>query len=399
MIKISSLKEFFKNLFTPGKEEVTLSAEDIEAYFDQTETNSFFVTELALFTAVDLIARTIAKCEFVTVKNNKEFIGDEYYSWNIAPNLHQTKAEFIRKLISTLIFKNEVLIIQMSDGQRFVADGFSKKENFLKDDEFSSVSIGNFSMNKTFLSRDVIYLKHNNFALERLLNSMCRSYESLMKSAEKRYRKSTGHKGILKIDGFASGSNDFEKKLNDLMQNHFKRYFESENAVLPLTEGYDYNEPNIEANKTTNNEINDIQKLKTEAYNTVANALHIPPAIMRGEASQLKDAVDTFIADAIDTITAPLSQAITDKCYGQKQFSKGNYLLIDTTYAKHIDVITSANNIDKAIACGVLIPAKAQKYAGMVPSDEEFAKQHYLTKNYQTAALAVSEEGGENNAE
>ncbi len=399
MIKISSLKEFFKSLFTPGKKEVTISAEDIEAYFDRTEYNSFYVAELALYTAVDLIARTISKCKFVTIKNNKEYRGEEYYSWNIAPNKHQTKSEFIRKLISTLILKNEVLIIQTSDGQRFIADSFNKKTNVITDDEFSSITIRDYSLNKTILSRDVIYLKHNNFALERLLKSMCRSYESLIKSAEKRYRKSTGHKGILKIDGYASGSDDYEKKLNELMQNHFKRYFEAENAVLPLTEGYEYDEPNVEANKTTNNEINDIQKLKTEAFNAVANALHIPPAIMRGEASQLKDAVDTFIADAVDTITAPLSQAINDKCYGKKQFSKGNYILIDTTYAKHIDVITSANNIDKAIACGVLTPAQAQEYAGMIPSNEEFARQHYLTKNYQTAALAVAGEGGENNAE
>ncbi len=399
MRKISSFINFFKKFFASGEKEVSLSEKDIEAYFDRTKCNSFYIAELALFTAVDLIARTISKCEFVTVKNNKEYIGEEYYSWNIAPNKHQTKAEFIRKLISTLILKNEVLIIQTSDGQRFVADGFSKKENVLSDDEFSNISIGNFSLNKTLLSRDVIYLKHNNFAVEGLIKSMCRSYESLISSAEKRYRKSTGHKGILKIDGYASGSEDYEKKLNELMQNHFKRYFEAENAVLPLTEGYDYSEPNVDANKTTNNEINDIQKLKTEAFNSTGNAFHIPPALMRGEASQLKDVVDTFISDAIDIITVPLQQAITDKCYGKDQVIKGNYVLIDTTYAKHIDVITSANNIDKAIACGVLTPAKAQKYAGMVPSNEKFATQHYLTKNYQTAALAVAEEGGDNNAE
>ena len=102
MIKISSFKEFLKKFFTPGKKEVTLSSEDIEAYFERSKANSFFVAELALFTAVDLIARTISKCEFVTVKENKKFIGEEYYSWNISPNKHQTKAEFIRKLTGRL---------------------------------------------------------------------------------------------------------------------------------------------------------------------------------------------------------------------------------------------------------------------------------------------------------
>lgn len=399
MRKISSLKEFFKKVFTPGKKEISISAEEMEAYFDRFEKTSFYIAELALFTAVDLIARTISKCEFVTVKNNKKYIGAEYYSWNIAPNRHQTKGEFIRKFISTLILKNEALIIQTADNQMFVADGFKQNKGVFLDDEFTCVSVNSQTFDKTFYSSDVIYLKHNNFAIEKILKSMCYSYERLMGLAEKRYRKSTGHKGILKIDGYETGTHDFQKKLNELMQTHFKNYFEAENAVLPLTEGYDYSEPNVESNRTTNNEINDIEKLKNDAFNSVGNAFHIPPAILRGDASQLKDATDTFIANAIDTITKPLAQAITAKKYGVNQFVKGNYLLIDTTFARHIDAISSANNIDKAIASSVLTPGEAQHYAGMVSSDEEFAKKHYLTKNYQTAELAVAGEGGDNNAE
>ena len=47
-----------------------------------------------------------------------------------------------------------------------------------------------------------------------------------------------------------------------------------------------------------------------------------------------------------------------------------NYILIDTTVVKHIDAITSANNLDKSIASGVLNPYKAQKYCNMLPCEE-----------------------------
>ncbi len=398
MINIS-IVEFFKKIFTPGKRESKLTFKDIESYLENAETSKFFVTELALFTAIDLIARTISKCEFVTSQNGEEYKGEEYYLWNYHPNKHQTKSEFVTQFISKLLLKGEALIIQTSDLQLLVADGFSKTENAISDDEYNNVSARGHTFSKTFRGSDVIYLKHSNVALTGLLRAMCESYEALMNTAEQRYSKALGHKGILNIDSFAMGEQDFEEKYKELLDIRFNKFCKAQNAVLPLYEGFHYDEPGSDADRSSNNEINDIQKLRTEAVNTAANALHIPPSILRGEASQLSDAVDTFIANAIDTITKPFAQEITDKRYGKKEFVKGNFLLIDTTYAKHIDAISSANNIDKAIACSVLTPEKAQSYAGMLPSNEPFAKEHYLTKNYQTAKIAVAGEGGENNAE
>ncbi len=377
-----------------GKKSVEISSEDFDKYYDKYEATKFNLTEIALFTTIDLIARSIAKCEFVTVENHKEKQGYEYYLWNYSPNKHQTKVEFIAEFISNLIFQNEALIFETTDGQMLVAEGFSKREYAVFEDIFSNISARGMTLNRSLTSSEVIYLKYNNFALRGLLSQMCKSYENLMSSAEQRYNKAIGHKGILKISNMAQNDVEFQKKFNDLMQNRFKQYFNAQNAVLPLFDGYDYSEPSTDAKKTTNSEINDIAKLKSEAFATVANAMHIPPAIIAGEASQLSDSVDTFIANAIDPTTSALEQEITKKRYGESEFIKGNYLLIDTTYVKHIDAITSANNLDKAIACGVLNPAKAQKYCNALPCDEPWAKAYYMTKNYQTAEMTLK--GGEN---
>jgi HK97 family phage portal protein len=392
--------EWLRGLFETGKDKIEITADSLEQLIEnqQREITKFHTTEIALFTVIDLIAKTLAKCEFITAENRKEVKKNEYYSWNFAPNKHQTKAEFITMFISTLLFKGEALIFETSDGQRLIADSFSKTEYAYFDDTFTGVTARNMNFNQTFYSKDVIYLKYNNSALKNILFSMGQSYESLMESSQKRYNKAVGHKGILEIENSALNTTDQQEKFNDLMNNKFKAYFKADNAVLPIYDGYKYSEPSTDASKTTNNEINDLTKLKSEIFETVANAFHIPPSIIKGEASQLSDAVDTFIANAVDPLAQMLEQEITKKVYGEKGFIKGNYLLIDTTKAKHIDAITSANNLDKSIASGILSPEKAQSYCNMLPTDEEYAKHHYMTKNYQTADLAVAVKGGESNA-
>ena len=376
-----------------GKKSFEISSDDFEKFYSKYEASKFNMTEIALFTTISFIAQSLAKCEFITLRNRLPTYASEYYLWNYAPNKHQTKAEFIADFISKLIFRNEALIVETSDNQLLVADGFSKTEYAMFDDVFSSVSCRNLTFQHTFSESEVIYLKYNNVAISGILAQMCKSYESLMTSAEKRYNKAVGHKGILTISNAASETQDFQKRFNELMQERFREYFNAQNAVLPLFSGYSYSEPSVEANKTTNNEINDLQKLRNEIYAAVGNALHVPPAIIEGTASQLSDATDAAAANAIDPLAYMLEQEITKKRYGESEFLKGNYMMIDTTYVKHIDAVSSANNLDKAIASAVLSPQQAQKYSHIPPSPEEWAKEHYMTKNYQTADMAVK--GGE----
>lgn len=353
----------------------------------------FHLTELALFTAIDFIARSLAKCEFVTVNNNRESRKAEYYLWNYSPNKHQTKIEFFTQAVAKLIFDNELLIIETADNQLLIADSFSKTEHALIDDTFNSVTCRNFTYQRVFRESEVIYLRYNNFALNGLLSDMCNTYEQLMLSAQERYNKAVGHKGILELENYSFGDENFTETYNKVLSKQFKSFYSNKNAVMPIFKGMKYSEPSTDAGKTTNSEINDIQKLKTEAYTIVGNALHIPPAILSGEASQLSDAMDCAIGNAIDPIANMFEQEITKKRFGSTEFSKGNYLLIDTTTVRHIDAISQANNLDKSIASGVLTPAQAQKYCNMLPCPEAWAHTYYITKNYQTITNALK--GGE----
>lgn len=380
--------DYFRSIF--GKKDAV--AAEFTSENHSTE-QSFHLTELALFTAIDFIARSLAKCEFVTVNNNRESRKAEYYLWNYAPNKHQTKIEFFTQAVAKLIFDNELLIIETADNQLLIADSFSRTEHALIDDSFSGITCRNFTYQRTFFESEVIYLQYNNFALRGLLADMCNTYEQLMLSAQERYNKAVGHKGILELENYSFGDENFAETYNKVLAKQFKAFYSNKNAVMPIFKGMKYSEPSTDAGKTTNSEINDIQKLRTEAYTVVGNALHIPPAILSGEASQLSDALDCAIGNAIDPIANMFEQEITKKRFGATEFRNGNYLLIDTTTVRHIDAISQANNLDKSIASGVLTPAQAQKYCNMLPCSETWAHTYYLTKNYQTIANALK--GGE----
>lgn len=380
--------DYFRSIF--GKKDAVAAEFTSENYSTE---QSFHLTELALFTAVDFIARSLAKSEFVTVNNNCESQNAEYYLWNYSPNRHQTKIEFITQAVAKLIFDNELLIIETADNQLLIADSFSRTEHALFDDTFSGVNCRNFTYQRTFFESEVIYLQYNNFALRGLLADMCNTYEQLMLSAQERYNKAVGHKGILELENYSFGDENFAETYNKVLAKQFKSFYSNKNAVMPIFKGMKYSEPSTDAGKTTNSEINDIQKLRTEAYTVVGNALHIPPAILSGEASQLSDAMDCAIGNAVDPIADMFEQEITKKRFGSAEFSKGNCLLIDTTTVRHIDAVSQANNLDKSIASGILTPAKAQKYCNMLPCPEKWAKKYYITKNYQTTENALK--GGE----
>ena len=371
--------EFFKGLI--GEKPRAASSVTVTVG-RETAFDSFYLTEIALFTTIDLIARTLSKCEFVTVSGNKEIRGAEYFLWNYKPNRNQTKTEFLIELVSKLILRNEALVIETSDGQLLVADSFGREIRAVTDDIFTGVTARNLSFG-TFRSRDVIYLQYNSVSVTNLLRGLCGTYQQLMADAAEKYEQQSGHKVVLGINANPTGDKEFKKRLDEMLENDFKVFFGKKNAVLPLYKNFSYDEPTTDAKSKAVSEISDLKQLRAEAFNAVGNAFHIPPAVISGEASMLSEATQALVGNAVDPIAHMLAQAVTVRRYGESEFLKGNYMLIDTTFARHIDAISGAVNLDKAIACGVLSPYRAQRYCNMLPCDEEWARKYYITKNYE----------------
>lgn len=353
-----------------------------------------YIRNLAFESAVNFISNTVSKCEFKTFLRNTETKGPEYYLWNIEPNRNQNSSGFIHKWISKLYENNECLIIE-ANGQLLVADSFTKKEFALFDCQFSQVAVGDFTFNRTFLMNEVLYFQLNNNDIRKLINGMYESYGKLITYSQKSWLMSRGNRGILNVDATAQGKQNYKETFEKLMNERFKYFFNAENAVLPLFDGYTFTDI---GSKTYSNETSrDIRALVDDIYDFTARAFNIPPTLLRGDLANLGDAViSNYLTFCIDPLTDMLSEEINRKRSGYSAYSQGTYTRIDTQTIKHVDLLGVAAAVDKLISSGCFCINDIRKAVGDEIIDEPWAWQHFITKNYSTVEdLLKALEGGE----
>ena len=96
--------DWLRTKFSGGA--VPLSGAELHAYADEYAALSgdVYIREMALWSAINLVANAISKCEFKTFVNGEETKGREWYLWNIEPNKNQNSSAFIREWIAKLMF-------------------------------------------------------------------------------------------------------------------------------------------------------------------------------------------------------------------------------------------------------------------------------------------------------
>lgn len=336
----------------------------------------------AIHSAINLIASSISKCEFKTYMKGTEFKGDVYYKWNVEPNKNQNSSQFLQVLITKLLFKNEVLVLPIGD-QLIIADSFYQEEFAINENTFSNITSGTMSFNKTYNMSNVYYYKLGNTDIRALLSGLVSGYNDLLNMSIGKYDRSGGRKGILDIDAVASNDKKFQEKLDLLMNTRFKKYFEAENAVLPLEKGYKYDEKGGEGSKKSTSEITDIATITKEIFERTAQAFKIPPALLRGDIADIGATTDNYLTFCVDPLADMLNEETNRKNYGKVAFLAGNYMKIDTTTIQHISLFGISQSFDKLIASGGYSIDELRVKAGDVALDTKWSKKHWLTKNYQ----------------
>lgn len=339
--------------------------------------------------AISLIAGLVAKCEFRTYWNGKKIKGDEYYLWNIKPNPSQNSTQFIQEFIHKLCWNNEALIYSIGDAI-YVADSFVKTEYATRETEFTNISRNGYTLTRRkYKSSEVIYLKLNDRNIATLVSGLQDSYNNLISEACDRYVKLGGEKIIMNVSTLARESPTFEKTMKQYMEEYFKTYFDSKNAVLPLFEGYKIDrQTNSEGKKT--DEVSGIAAIKKESMDAAAQAFKIPPALLRGDIADVENLVDNLLTFCIDPLCCQIEEAITATRYSKEEYLSGCYLSIDTTTIKHFDIFSMAANVDKLIACGLFSVDDCLERIGEEPRRTKFSTEYSRTKNYAS-------EGGDNN--
>lgn len=391
-----SLKNWIIQLFGGG-ESKKVGINEILADRDvQDAIYEIYLRELAFWTCVNKIAGAIVKCEFQTFMNHKEIKGAEHYLWNYEPNPNQNAATMIFKLIGILYKKNEALIVEVGRNI-YVADSYQKEIFALKEYTFSNVEIDGYTLSDTFNMSDVLYFQLNSTDMRKLVNGMYEAYSKLLTHAQNAYRRSRGRKGILNISAIAEQNEAFDQEFDELMTKHFKNFFEKENAVLPLFDGYTYTDISQNVKTYSSESTRDIKALADDIYDFTARAFSFPPSLAKGDVQDTGKAVDELLTFVVDPLVEILQTEINRKRYGINGLKKGNYIKINTLAVKHIDIFDIAAPIDKLISSGAFTINDILKVLKMSPIDEIWADQHFITKNYATIQdLLANLEGGGN---
>ncbi|WP_394923266.1 phage portal protein [uncultured Robinsoniella sp.] len=368
-----------------GGKNIEVTADTIANYIDQEKMSRLVLEEFTIHAAINLIANCISKCEFKTFQSGKEFLGEESYKWNYEPNINQNSSQFIQELVTKLLYNNECLVVE-SNGQLIIAEIYGSQEFALKETIFSGVSRKGFTYNRSFNMSDVLYFKLNNKNIRQLLKNLCSGYNQILNEAVEKYEKAGGEKGTLHIDAVAQGKKygdkGFEDVFEDLMNNRFKKFFNSRSAVLPLFDGFEYTKQAAEQSKKSTSEVKDITDLTEEILQTVARAFNIPVSLLKGDVSDVDKITKNFLTFCIDPICEMIATEINRKRYGKKLVQTGSYIKIDTTTIMHVDIFDIAEKIDKLIASGMYCIDELRKKLGDAELNTEESKKHFITKNY-----------------
>ncbi len=352
-----------------------------------------YVREMAFWSAVNIVAKAVSKCEFKTYLNGKENKGKEYYLWNIEPNKNQNSSRFLNKLIAKLYRNNECLVIEQK-GQLLVADSFHREPYALYDDVFTQVQVGDFIFSRSFVQSEVLYYQLNDEDIRKLVNGLYDSYSKLIAYSMKAYQRSRGTKGIFKYESMPKTGEE-QAIFNELINKKISDWLNKDAAALPLGRGLEWKE--LQHKTYTNESTRDIRAQIDDIFDFTARAFGIPPSLLRGDIQETSKAIEQLLTFCVDPLTDMLQEEINRKRNGYEGFSRGTYLKIDTKNIKHVDLLSVATAIDKLIGSGAFCINDIRKAVGDEPIDEPWADQHFITKNYETVENALTAlEGGEN---
>ena len=366
--------DFFRDIVN-GKQTVTVTDTlDSKKFKLQLER---FLTEMA----VNMIAGLIAKCEFKTYAKNIGIKQDEYYLWNIEPNVNQNSSEFMQKLVSKLLKENEVLVLPVNN-QVLIADSYTQTEYTLYPNTFSNVNCGDLSFDRTFSMSDVLYFKLNDENIRALMSCLVKDYSNILDMAVGKYKRSGGRKGITKLEKIKAGDKEREREIDDLFNRKFKQYFNDENAVISLPKNVDYTEITGEGAKKSTSEINDIVNITKEIVARVAQAFRIPPALLQGDIADTSKIVNQLLTFGLEPIIDLIETEINRKRYGKTAYLNGSFIRVDTTCIKHIDIFDVAVQADKLISDGLYSIDELRTKLGDMELKTWWSKEHWMTKNY-----------------
>lgn len=352
-----------------------------------------FYKEFAIQSCISIITNALVLAEFQTYERGKPIKKNNYYLFNIEPNINQNATEFWMQVISNLIYDNECLIVQVND-QLFVADEFDHTEYLYYEDVYKNVVVRDYPIKEIFKESDILYFKLNDANIKKVIDGLYEDYSKLLGTSISSYKKNNGTKGILEVQGQIPIQGPAKENFEKLMQEDFKKFLESDNAVLPLSNSYKFSETN--KNQTVHKDSRDVRAVINDIIDFVAAAFHVPAGVIKGDIAGVEGQTDNFLMFCINPIAKLITSEINRKIYGKKDFLDRTYVKMDTQRIRDVDIYQISRAADLLFRIGVNSIDDNLELLGKEPLNEIWSKEHYVTKNYQLV-LNPDLKGGDTN--
>ena len=355
-----------------------------------------YIYTLAEAHAIDLIAKTISKCEIQTFESvNKAIVSNKghlYWTLNLQPNLNETGTAFVYKWITKLLTDGTALVIINKTAKRnllYVADEYKATNDILYGKKFNDITLlddeGNtIKLDKTYNSNNTIYLSLKNKNLKVASESFKTNTQKILKAAQKSFINGNTSKWRLKNPGGQATMMDAETKkeisYTDYKNKLTEGLFNDEDSIILLAEIFDL----INLNKDVKKELSDYENIFTKIGNTVAQKWNIPLDVFYGNKTEKSTGTNDFITYGVDPYFELLEDGLNISLVGEESYIEGEYIKINRLNISHKDLIDKASGWDKLISDGFSFNQLCE-LLGLPTINEEWANQHYITKNYANA--------------
>jgi len=365
-----------------------------------------YIYTLAEAHAIDLIAKTISKCEIQVFERNQETKkiektkNDLYWRLNVQPNYNENGTMFLYKLVTKLLTEKTALVVinEIEHSKLlYVADDFNASNSVLYSKIFSDVVLsdndGNsLTMKKEFNQDDSIFYSLKSSNLTTAKDNFKNNSAKILNSIEKSFLKANAPKWRLKMPGSQPTMIDAKTKkpisYEEYKDKITEGLFSEEEAIVMLSEMFEL----INLNKDNNKDLTDYKNIIKDIGDTVARNWNIPLDIFYGSKTEKSTGNSDFITFAVAPYFKLLEDGFNILLVGKKDYLKGEYVGFNKFNITHKDVLDSANGIDKLTGDG-FSRNEINELLGLPRIDEAWADEHNITKNYGNVKGGAKEDG------
>ncbi len=363
---------------------------EIQSYLDLISINikKIQLSKLAIQKAVGMIAKAVAKSEFIVQRENVRKKDHIYWILNIRPNPNETATDFWINAVRKLLTETECVICHIA-GCLYIVDAFTSDDKVTIEQTYKNITLsanGNCTkIDRVFTANDIIHLKAGNEKIKQFLDKTLSLYDSILDAMGAAKKISSTPKFGLElptntipiIRKKGADGKDIPLTIDEYKAN-IKALMESDDIeIITNSNGMKLEQVKIDMGVTSE----DITKISKEIFVECAFAFDIPKSVFLGEITEKADSTNEFITYAVNWIVELINDSLNAKLVGEEDYLKGERIWIDISRYKHVDIVESAANLDKLRSIGFNLD-EIREMVGWEALNTEFSMKRVVTKNY-----------------